>query len=132
MNFNFGIISDHVIPGGNPEAVRVNDGSSLTFNGGLLANNEIETSGPGTVNGLATMDTESSVGYVSPGSPDFNYHLQAISPAIDGALGSLTVYDIDGELRDAFPDYGADEFISSLFSDGFESGNSAAWSSTVW
>lgn len=131
LDFNYGIISDHVIPGGNTSAAHVIEGSSLTFYVGLFANNEAETSGTGTISGLATMDTESTAGYVSPGSPEFDYHLRDDSPAIDAALGSSTVRDIDGDLRDESPDNGADELVDDLFADGFESGDTTAWSVKV-
>jgi len=36
--------------------------------------------------------------------------------------------DFDAQTRDAAPDIGADEVADALFSDGFESGNTLAWS----
>jgi hypothetical protein len=39
--------------------------------------------------------------------------------------------DIDGELRDTTPDIGADEYLSHIFADGFESGSVSVWSRAV-
>ena len=39
--------------------------------------------------------------------------------------------DFDGQPRDAGPDVGADELRVPLFSDGFESGDTSAWSAAV-
>jgi hypothetical protein len=77
------------------------------------------------------MDSEDSIVYVSPGSPDYDYHIQPDSPARDAALGSSSVEDLDGEARDAEPDHGADEYGYGIFSDGFERGDTVEWSSKI-
>jgi hypothetical protein len=41
-----------------------------------------------------------------------DYRIQSTSPAIDKGLAGLTTYDIDGQLRDASADIGADEYLS--------------------
>ena len=73
------------------------------------------------------------------------YQLQGASPAIDfcdQAHWAFTGLDAQGDVRDyddpfhpnamvgGFRDLGADEVVR-LFADGFESGNTAAWSETV-
>ena len=41
-----------------------------------------------------------------------DYHLQAISPAVDaGTIDGATAIDLDGNLRDAYPDMGAYEWV---------------------
>ena len=44
---------------------------------------------------------------------------------------SLAGDDFDGQPRDAEPDVGADEWRVPLFADGFESGDTSAWSAAV-
>jgi len=89
----------------------------------------------GTFIGLGTMSSAADVDYISPGSPNFDYHLLPTSPAIDEASGSSEPFDVDGESR-TDPDIGADEqnepvVGDAIFADGFESGNTNAWSQTV-
>lgn len=110
MDFDFGIISDHDIPGGATAAVEVVADSSITFATGLFANNDEDTSGLGTIDGLDTMTSATSVEYVSPGDPDHDYHLLPLSPAIGAATGSPTLLDFDAANRDGDPDLGADEY----------------------
>ena len=62
---------------------------------------------------------------------DANYRLQAGSAAIDTGVDVGVTYDIDHGLRPfgSGPDIGADEF-GAIFADGFESGDTAAWSTS--
>ena len=46
-------------------------------------------------------------------------------------LGGLCDTDLDGDLRDAQPDVGADEVGTAIFADGFESGDTSEWSFTT-
>ena len=68
------------------------------------------------------------------GLPHFDpwWRLQGNSDAIDAGVNSGVADDIDGDPRPwgAAFDIGADEY-GPLFADGFESGNTAAWSSSV-
>jgi hypothetical protein len=62
----------------------------------------------------------SSVQFMSPGAPSYNYHLSSSSPAIDEAAGSQLTSDIDNQPRpfNSMPDIGADEYVEwphSLF-----------------
>jgi hypothetical protein len=55
-------------------------------------------------------------------------------PPVDGGTvlpPGLAGADFDGQPRDAAPDIGADEVRVPLFSDGFESGDTSAWTATV-
>ena len=130
MDFNYGLISDH---SGSPgdAAVHVKADSSMTFNSAMVANNGTDTTGAGTIAGLGTVTGVADVFYNAPGSPAYDYHLSGSSPAIGAGGGSLTPLDIDQENRDDAPDLGADEFGSAIFFDGFESGDTSKWSSSV-
>jgi len=66
--------------------------------------------------------------------PTGDLHLTALaSTPVDGAvdLGGLCDTDLDGDLRGNQPDVGADEVGTAIFADGFESGDTSSWSSTV-
>ena len=66
--------------------------------------------------------------------PAGDLHLtETASAPVDGGavLGGLCDTDIDGDLRDDQPDVGADEVGTAIFSDGFESGNTLAWTAAV-
>jgi hypothetical protein len=54
-----------------------------------------------------------SASFVSPGSPDYDYHLSDSSSALDQAVGSPETLDMDGEARpaDEASDIGADEHV---------------------
>ena len=61
------------------------------------------------------MLTDSTADFVSPGPPDYDYHILPTSPAKDRATGSTTPEDIDGQTR-PYPtggvsDIGADEYV---------------------
>jgi hypothetical protein len=71
--------------------------------------------------------------FTDPGADD--YHLSSTSPARDAGEARAEVpYDLDGTPRPQGPafDIGAYEFVEAvIFADGFESGNTSAWSSSV-
>ena len=62
---------------------------------------------------------------------DMNFRLQAGSAAIDSGVDVGVTYDIDHGLRPygTAPDIGIDEF-GAIFADGFESGDTSAWSTS--
>jgi hypothetical protein len=115
-NVNHSIIADHTQGGGTAVAVLVQQGNTVNFNRGLFSGNTRNTnagdSTAGAVNGLASMLSAASAGFVSPGSPNFDYHLQSNSAAKDRATGSAISIDIDGQFRpyNDTSDLGADEY----------------------
>ncbi len=61
-------------------------------------------------------------------------HLTEGTTAVDTGstlTPGLADSDFDDETRDSLPDVGADELVDLIFSDGFESGSTAAWSAAV-
>ena len=130
VDLDYSIISDHT-QDASASALHVQAGSSLTLDRGLFAGNVSNTSG--SVSGLGTMLSAGSAGYVSPGPPNFDYHITPGSPVIDEATGSSATIDVDGQSRDADPDIGADELGGApvIFIDGFETGNTGVWSGAI-
>jgi hypothetical protein len=69
----------------------------------------------GTINGLDSCLEAESAEFVSPGSPNHDYHLRDSSPAMDQAINSNMTVDVDGEPRPVqeAPDIGADEVTAN-------------------
>jgi hypothetical protein len=67
---------------------------------------------PGTINGFDTMLYANSADFLSPGSPNYNYHLRMNSAATDQSAGSTMLNDIDLQSRpyNGISDFGADEY----------------------
>jgi len=66
--------------------------------------------------------------------PTGDLHLTALATTpVDGGvhLGGLCDTDFDDDLRDSQPDVGADEVGTAIFADGFESGDTSIWTTTV-
>jgi hypothetical protein len=121
-NIRYSIISDHINPtiGNNDtSALTVYKGSTANLNTVMFYGNTNNTNAngkpvaPGTINQVNSLFPKIPIGYASPGSPYFNYHLQGSSPAIDQAMSSTTSDDMDGQPRPlgAARDIGADEYI---------------------
>ena len=113
------IIANHIHPNTtNTSAVSVMRNSTVNFQKGIFSNNTNNTNSngkpfpPGTINGLSTMTQVSNPQFVSPGTPNYNYHLVYTSPAINQANSSAVTTDIDGESRpyQIISDIGADEY----------------------
>jgi hypothetical protein len=141
IDFDYTIFAEHtegsVIPPGYPVTLHVQPGGTAdlsligVFSGNVHNTNAGGYGGAvGTIIGEGGMLTPTSVDFVSPGGPNFDYHLQSTSPAVDAATGSTTTDDVDKEVRWGKRDIGADEYDALLFGDDFESGNTAAWSSS--
>lgn len=102
----------------NAPALQVSANSTATLNRGLFAGNAKNTNSDnqpeqsGTINGLGSMLTAASGGFVAPGAPSFNYRLLDSSAAVDQATGSAIQLDVDGQPRPggAERDIGADEY----------------------
>lgn len=114
-NISYSILAEHTGTAGAP-ALQVERGSTANLTRGLFAGNTRDsnaTAQAGTINGLATMITAASPGFVAPGGPAFNYHISANSPARDQAAGSTLPIDVDGHGRPAGAarDIGADEYV---------------------
>jgi hypothetical protein len=106
---SFSVISDHTV-GASAYAVLVQSGNILNFNRSLFANNTHDTNG--SITWLSPKINTASAGYISSGSPNYNYHIRPDSAAKDQATGSTTAQDIDLQSRpyNGVSDLGADEY----------------------
>ena len=121
VNMNYSIIANHTGGNANAAAIVVEPGSTLTLNQGLFAGNtrNINKSPenipvpPGNIYGLATMLSASTAGFVSAGTPNYDYHILTTSPAKDQATGSSMPDDLDYQPRPygSARDIGADEYV---------------------
>jgi hypothetical protein len=122
-SLSYVIVSDHrsVITATNHPrglaAIQAITGTTANMDRGMYAANTLDDNSSadavgwrGTFNGLSTMISAASAGFVSPGAPNENYHILMSSPARDQATGSTAPDDIDSDQR-ALPDIGADEWV---------------------
>jgi hypothetical protein len=117
VTLHYSAVADHVAATSGATALVVTQGNTLNLDNGAFSGNTNNTNAngtpmpPGTITGLASMTTVGSPGFVSPGSPHYDYHLNTGSPLRDAANGSTMQVDMDGSLRvDGRPDIGADEY----------------------
>jgi len=117
-DISYSIIADHTNTFG-AAALHVKPNNIVNLKLGLLAGNSKDTNAngspaaSGTFNGLESMLDANSAHFVSPGSPDYDYHILSNSPAKDQAVGSTTPLDIDRQSRPVGDtgDIGADESL---------------------
>lgn len=122
VNFVNGVIANHDNPQG--AAVVVQKSSELSFQGGLFSGNTRNTNkdgqpvSSGTINGLSSMAIASSIGFVAPQEPYYNFHLRVDSLAKDRSTNIAVSYDYDDQNRpyENLSDYGADEYHPLLVS----------------
>jgi hypothetical protein len=114
------IVSDHDSLVNNA-AVHVQPQAFAHFERPLFADNTRNTNdgfgNHGTITGLDTAVLAADAGYVSPGPPDFDYHLTLASAAVDEAPDSEVVFDLDGSRRGDPRDIGADEICQAAADD---------------
>jgi len=125
VNLNYSVVADHVASTVGATALVVTQGNTLNLNGGAFSGNTSNTNInnipllPGTITGLASMLTVGSPGFVSSGSPNYNYHITSGSPLQGAATGSATAVDMDYQPRvDGLPDIGADEYVAATCTPG--------------
>jgi hypothetical protein len=114
INVNYSIIANHTNTKTTSGAVFVGPGTTINLNHTLWDNNINNWAVGGTVN-----DRNPHSGnplFVSPGLPNYDYHIQTGSAAINLASGSTISTDIDGESRPygSVSDIGVDENIPPL------------------
>jgi hypothetical protein len=130
---SYSAISNHT-SSASQDAVHLISGASLTFSQGAFSGNNSDYGGAGTFSGTGSMSSfPSGLGFTSPGSPGYDYHLLSVSPLIDLAVSSGETRDMDYQTRIGLRDVGADEYLidPSIFSDGFDLGTFGAWDNTV-
>jgi len=138
VNINNSIIANHTIGGSGTSAVLVQANDTVTFNRGLFAGNTKDTNNDGSPMpngvffGLATMLKTSAPKFISPGTPNYNFHIRLDSLAKDNAIGSSINVDFDGQNRqyNSISDLGADEYWPfSLFGSSGDGSIFLNWSS---
>ncbi|MBP7686979.1 MAG: fibronectin type III domain-containing protein [Thermoflexales bacterium] len=113
VNLQYNIFANHTTGNG---ALYVQSGSTANLTRGLWSENALNTNAagyqPGIINGLSTM-VSGLAKFVSPGSPNYDYHIQGTSDARNNATGSANLVDVDYESRLVFApaDIGADEYV---------------------
>jgi len=125
-------VADH--PGDGLFLTEQGGAATLTLYNTIAFNNGTDLSTSGTV------DAGSNLIGIDPLFIDpmmFDYRLGLGSPAENAGdnspPGGLSSIDLDGNprIQDGVVDIGALEGIAEIFSDGFESGDTSAWSQTV-
>lgn len=107
VNIGYSIVANHT----SAVAVHAQPGSTVNFDMNLLNGNNTNTGGGGSFTGSGT-NFAGNPNFVAAGAPNYNYHINNGSAAIDKASGSGTPIDLDSQSRTAFgtPDVGADEY----------------------
>jgi hypothetical protein len=114
LEMDYSILADHVDCSGYGALYVMSGGNVADLERTLWTGNCQDTNEGGWDYGmiydLNPLHT-SSAGFVSPGAPDYDYHIRGDSAARDEAMGSSMAIDIDGDERilSGDPDIGADE-----------------------
>ncbi len=119
--FRNSIISDHNSGGGNAPAITAFPNTTVVLDNVLYANNRRDDNADEGANAgnyqLRNVTNAASTMYVSPGAPDFDYGLQANSPARNAATNPMVTVDLFNNNRVATDgptaDLGAIEFGST-------------------
>lgn len=117
-NFQYDIFANHTTGSGT---LYVQAGAVANLTRGLWSENSLNTNAagyqPGTINGLSTMVTGLAK-FISPGAPNYDYHIQGTSDARNNATGSANLVDVDYESRLVYipADIGADEYVPFILS----------------
>ncbi|MCB8944620.1 MAG: fibronectin type III domain-containing protein [Ardenticatenaceae bacterium] len=116
INLNYSIIANHT-QSSSAYAIHAQPSGTVNLNKNLFYGNNFDTGGGGTFNGMGT-NLSGNPNFLSPGSPNYDYHITSGSAAIDQATGSTTPVDFDNESRttSAPADVGADEFVPLFLS----------------
>ena len=119
LNLENSVVADHVATPSGGAAIVVLEGNTINLNRGAFSGNSKDTNAngnpmtPGTFTGLNTMTTVGPSGFVSPGPPNYDYHLTSGSPFRGLATASAVSVDMDYQPRaDGAPDLGADEYVA--------------------
>lgn len=105
-------------------------GNTLAEIANNLTSSVLKSRNGGAANLAGNLENVSSAWFEDVPIGDLHLTAQAAGAVDQGVLlpaGSADT-DIDLELRDTTPDVGADEHLSNIFADGFESGSSSDWS----
>lgn len=117
-DISYSVIADHTSYPGAP-VVYVKSGNSATLNHTLWApNTQTFSVASGATGSNSNPITAASAMFVSPGTPNYDYHILKSSPARNAANGSSMDVDIDGKSRALFApaDIGADEYVPIVLS----------------
>jgi hypothetical protein len=116
-NISYSIIANHTGPGSAAVYVKANNIATLTYT--LWAgNSQSYYQATAAIVNDTNAISASTANFVSPGAPNYDYHILKSSPARNAASGSSMDIDIDGESRLLFPpaDIGADEYVPIVLS----------------
>jgi len=127
LDLSYSIIADHAntLNAGNgaAAALSVQPGGTANLKLNLFADNGTDSnsgddpSTRGTYNGGTSSLSAASAGFVSPGTPNFDYRLSPGSPAVHAATGSVQPVDITNQRRRQPPALGAFELRTYVAND---------------
>ncbi len=120
-DFDNNIIADHTFPA-NMHAVYVVSPGNVILNHTLWAGNSINVKTGGDAGSTTNWNpvNAATADFVSPGAPNYNYHIKKTSPAKNAAVGDYPSNDVDNQSRPWLnaTDIGADEYMPIVLSGG--------------